>query len=38
VPPGVLDILAEYGLSEEAALDVSDHPPVWAEFRMRETP
>ncbi len=34
---GVLDLMAEYGLSEEAALKVSDHFPVWAEFRARES-
>lgn len=33
---GVLDLMAEYGLSEEAALQVSDHLPVWAAFRVLE--
>jgi len=35
---GVLNLMQEYGLSEEEALDVSDHLPVWAEFRLREAP
>jgi len=33
---GVLDLGAEYGLSLEQALDVSDHLPVWAEFSALE--
>jgi endonuclease/exonuclease/phosphatase family metal-dependent hydrolase len=33
---GVLDLMAEYGLTEEQALDVSDHFPVWAEFDALE--
>lgn len=34
---GVLDLMAEYNLSEDAALEVSDHLPVWAEFGVLET-
>lgn len=33
---GVLDLLDEFGLSEEEALRVSDHMPVWAEFSSFE--
>jgi deoxyribonuclease-1-like protein len=33
---GVLDVMAEFGLTTEQALEVSDHLPVWAEFRARE--
>ncbi len=33
---GVLDLMAEYGLSEEAALEVSDHLPVWAAWSVYE--
>jgi len=33
---GVLDLEAEYGLSREQALEVSDHLPVWAEFSVHE--
>ena len=33
---GVFDFAAEYGLSMEAALTVSDHLPVWAEFSPYE--
>jgi len=33
---GVLDLAADYGLTLEQALDVSDHLPVWAEFRAVE--
>ena len=33
---GVLDLMAEYQLTEAQALDVSDHLPVWAEFTARE--
>lgn len=35
---GVLNMMAEYGLSEEQALKVSDHLPVWAEFSAVEAP
>jgi len=35
---GVLDLMAEYGLTEEQALEVSDHFPVWAEFSALEAP
>jgi deoxyribonuclease-1-like protein len=34
---GVLDLMVEYGLSEEQALEVSDHFPVWAEFSVFES-
>ncbi len=34
---GVLDLEAEYGLTREQALAVSDHLPVWAEFSPFET-
>ncbi len=33
---GVFDFMREYNLSLEAALEVSDHLPVWAEFSARE--
>jgi deoxyribonuclease-1-like protein len=33
---GVLDLQAEYRLSLDEALEVSDHSPVWAEFGVRE--
>jgi deoxyribonuclease-1-like protein len=33
---GVVDLTAEYGLSLEEALKVSDHLPVWAEFSIEE--
>lgn len=33
---GVFNLMAEYGLSEDQALDVSDHLPVWAEFSVYE--
>lgn len=33
---GVLDLEAEFGLTRQQALDVSDHLPVWAEFSSRE--
>jgi endonuclease/exonuclease/phosphatase family metal-dependent hydrolase len=33
---GVLDLQAEYGLTLEQALEVSDHQPVWAEFSRQE--
>lgn len=35
---GVLDLQQSFGLSEEAALEVSDHNPVWAAFYPAETP
>ena len=34
---GVLNLLTEYGLTMDQALDVSDHLPVWAEFSIYET-
>jgi endonuclease/exonuclease/phosphatase family metal-dependent hydrolase len=33
---GVLDLMQEFSLSEEQALEVSDHMPVWAEFSVYE--
>jgi deoxyribonuclease-1-like protein len=33
---GVLDLMAEFGLTEDQALEVSDHFPVWAEFTAVE--
>ena len=33
---GVLDLLAEYGLTKEEALQVSDHLPVWGIFSANE--
>jgi endonuclease/exonuclease/phosphatase family metal-dependent hydrolase len=33
---GVFDFLREYNLSEEEAIEVSDHMPVWAEFSAYE--
>lgn len=33
---GVLDFIREHNLSLEQALEVSDHLPVWAEFRLEE--
>lgn len=35
---GVLDFVDELGLTQEAALQVSDHQPVWAEFSVYEVP
>ena len=34
---GVLDFMNEFGLTEAAALEVSDHCPVWAEFSVYES-
>ena len=34
---GVFDLMAEFGLSVDEALKVSDHLPVWAEFSVRES-
>ena len=33
---GVFDLMAEYGLTRDEALRVSDHLPVWAEFSVYE--
>jgi len=33
---GVLDLMTEYGLTLEQAVEVSDHLPVWAEFSAFE--
>ena len=33
---GVLDLMTQYGLSLDEALEVSDHLPVWAEFSVYE--
>ncbi|MCS7046936.1 MAG: endonuclease/exonuclease/phosphatase family protein, partial [Gemmataceae bacterium] len=35
---GVVDLMADYGLSEAQALQVSDHLPIWAEFTAVEAP
>lgn len=35
---GVVDLESALGISREAALTVSDHLPVWAEFQLWETP
>jgi len=32
----VVDLMKEFNLTEEAALEVSDHCPVWAEFSAYE--
>ena len=34
---GVFDLMAEFGLSVDEALEVSDHLPVWAEFSVRDS-
>jgi len=34
---GVLDLIDEFQLTEQAALEVSDHFPVWAEFSVYES-
>jgi deoxyribonuclease-1-like protein len=34
---GVLDLMAEFGLTMDQALNVSDHMPVWAEFSVFES-
>ncbi len=33
---GVMDLLREYNLTMEQALEVSDHMPIWAEFSIYE--
>ncbi len=33
---GVVDLAREFGLTQQAALEVSDHCPVWAEFSAYE--
>jgi len=33
---GVLDLMSEYDLTMDEAIEISDHLPVWAEFRVRE--
>ena len=35
---GVLNLLTEYGLTLDQALEVSDHMPVWAVFSTHEAP
>lgn len=35
---GVLDLQKQFSLTEEQALEVSDHQPLWAEFSAYETP
>ncbi len=34
---GVFDLMAEFDITTEQALDVSDHMPVWAEFSVFES-
>jgi len=34
---GVLNLMAEFGLTTDEALKVSDHLPVWAEFSVHES-
>ena len=33
---GVLDVVREFNLTQEQALKVSDHLPIWAEFSVYE--
>jgi len=33
---GVFDLMQQYGLTQDEALEVSDHLPVWAEFSVYE--
>jgi hypothetical protein len=33
---GVLDVMGQYNLTLEQALEVSDHLPVWGEFSVYE--
>ncbi len=33
---GVFDVQAAFGLTDDQALQVSDHFPVWAEFQVWE--
>ena len=35
---GVLDLQNTFGISEEEALKISDHQPLWAEFTVYEAP
>ena len=35
---GVVDLQREFGLSQEQALSISDHMPLWAEFSVHEVP
>jgi endonuclease/exonuclease/phosphatase family metal-dependent hydrolase len=35
---GVLDLQNTFGISEEEALKISDHQPLWAEFTIYESP
>jgi hypothetical protein len=35
---GILDFQRDFGLTEEQALRVSDHQPLWAEFSAYELP
>jgi deoxyribonuclease-1-like protein len=35
---GVMNLMREFGLTLEEALEVSDHYPVWAEFSVYEAP
>lgn len=33
---GVFDLMAEFGLTQQQALEISDHMPIWAEFSAVE--
>lgn len=35
---GVMDLQQTFGISQEQALEISDHQPVWAEFTVYEVP
>jgi deoxyribonuclease-1-like protein len=35
---GVLDLETEFNISREQALQISDHLPIWAAFKMTESP
>jgi len=35
---GLIDLQQHFGISEEQALEISDHQPLWAEFSAYETP
>jgi endonuclease/exonuclease/phosphatase family metal-dependent hydrolase len=34
---GVLDLMTHFGLTQAAALEISDHCPIWAEFSVYES-
>ena len=35
---GLINFQRDFGMSEEQALRISDHHPLWAEFSVYETP